>query len=79
MADSNAIESASIAVESVVDTVLFSVDWQAITIAANSAKIATFFMVMVVIIIITFATFFFIINVNAVNVGISYVPDYGLS
>ena len=34
---------------------------------------------MVVIIIITFATFFFIINVNAVNAGLNYVPDYGLS
>ena len=38
-----------------------------------------FFMVMVLIIIITFATFFFIINVNAVNLGLNYVPDYGLS
>ena len=36
-------------------------------------------MVMVIIIIITFATFFFIINVNAVNVGLNYVPDYGLN
>ena len=34
---------------------------------------------MVMIIILTFATFFYIININGKAVGLSYIPDYGLN
>jgi len=34
---------------------------------------------MVLIIILAFATFFFIININGKAVGLSYIPDYGMS
>jgi len=34
---------------------------------------------MVLIIIVTFATFFSIINVNAQDLGLNYLPDSGLS
>lgn len=57
---------------------LFKATAKYVTLITETLVDLTYFMIMVGIIIQAFATFFYIINLNAVEEGLSYINDYGM-